>query len=294
MIDLSGLMSNRLAARMRTGLPRRRRLAAALLLVLGASAAAAQQLWVGGEFGSFPPRLARASDFDGSFLFCRMAFTSGRRLPSGRGWSTDYPGADINFSIRLAELTRVDVKFGPDRQPDHVVIPLTDPLLFRCPLLFMTHYGEVRFSTEEAIRLREYLLKGGFLWADDAWGTVAWTSWTSEFAKVLPPGEFPMTDLSLTHGMLRTLYEVKELPQIPSINFWYRSRGATSELGRDSQQVSMKGIYDDRGHLMVLVTHNTDISDAWEREGENSEYFDLFSPRGYAVGVDVALYAMTH
>jgi hypothetical protein len=278
----------------RTGLAHRRWLVLSLLLVIVATAAAAQQLWVGGEFGSYPPKLPRASDFDGSFHFCRMAFTSGRRLPSGRGWSTDYPGADINFSIRLAELTRVDVKLDDNHQPDHVVLPLTDPLLFRCPLLFMTHFGEVRFTAEEAQRLREYLLKGGFLWADDAWGSIAWNAWTNEFAKVLPPGEFPMADLPTSHAVLRTLYEVKELPQIPSINFWYRSRGGTSELGRDSEQVTFKGVYDAQGHLMVLITHNTDISDAWEREGENSEYFDLFSPRGYAVGVNVTLYAMTH
>jgi hypothetical protein len=273
------------------------RLAIAGVIALIASVAAAQQIWVGGGSGfegGAPPKLPHPSDFDGSFIYCRMAYTSGRRLPSGRGWSTDYPGADINFSIRLAELTRVPVKFDTNRQPDYVVIPLTDPLLFRCPMLFMTHYGEARFSPEEARRLREYLLKGGFLWADDAWGTFAWNAWTDQIARVLPPGEFPMIDLPNTHGILRTLYEVREIPQIPSINFWYRSRGGTSELGRDSETVHFKGIHDSRGHLMVLTTHNTDISDAWEREGENSEYFDLFSPRGYALGVDVALYAMTH
>jgi hypothetical protein len=68
----------------------------------------------------------------------------------------------------------------------------------------------------------------------------------------------------------------------------------TSELGFDSADVYVKGIQDAHERLMVLMTHNTDISDTWEREGENPEYFDLFSPVGYAIGVNVALYAMTH
>jgi hypothetical protein len=58
--------------------------------------------------------------------------------------------------------------------------------------------------------------------------------------------------------------------------------------------VLFKGIQDARGHLMVVMSHNTDIADSWEREGDNSEFFDLFSPRGYAVGVNVVLYALTH
>jgi hypothetical protein len=94
---------------------------------------------------------------------------------------------------------------------------------------------------------------------------------------------------------MHTLYDVKEFPQIPSINFWSnQSYHQTSERGRDSAEVHFRGIQDAHGRLMVLMTHNTDIADAWEREGESHEYFNLFSPRGYAVGVNVVLYAMTH
>jgi hypothetical protein len=93
---------------------------------------------------------------------------------------------------------------------------------------------------------------------------------------------------------MHSLYDVKEIPQVPSINHWYRSNGGTSERGSDSAQVFFKGIQDTNGHLMVLMTHNTDISDTWEREGDNAEFFDLFSPRGYAVGVNIVLYALTH
>jgi hypothetical protein len=45
---------------------------------------------------------------------------------------------------------------------------------------------------------------------------------------------------------------------------------------------------------MVLMTHNTDIADAWEREGEDFQFFNLFSPRGYSVGINIAIWSMTH
>ncbi|OLC45201.1 MAG: hypothetical protein AUH43_16585 [Acidobacteria bacterium 13_1_40CM_65_14] len=93
---------------------------------------------------------------------------------------------------------------------------------------------------------------------------------------------------------MRTLYDVKRMPQVPSISHWYRSGGGTSERGADSAIVTFKGIRDEKGRLMIVMTHNTDIADTWEREGDNREYFDRFSPEGYAIGVNFILYAMTH
>jgi hypothetical protein len=55
-----------------------------------------------------------------------------------------------------------------------------------------------------------------------------------------------------------------------------------------------RGISNAQGHLMVVMTHNTDISDAWEREGEDPEFFYSFSPDGYAVGLNIVLYSMTY
>jgi hypothetical protein len=112
---------------------------------------------------------------------------------------------------------------------------------------------------------------------------------------VLPPHEFPLIDVPLDHAVMHTLYQVKDVPQVPAISFWRSNGGATSERGADSAEVHFRGILDPRGRLMVLVTHNTDIADTWEREGEEPKaYFDLFSPRGYALGVNVMLYAMSH
>ena len=122
----------------------------------------------GRRFSRFSARFAKLEDFDGSFLYCRGFFGSGR---GGGGWTTDYPGADNNFSIRLAELTRVTVKFDVNRQPHHVVVRLDDPTLFRCPMLFMENVENLRFTESEVVGLRDYLVKGGFLWVDDFWGS---------------------------------------------------------------------------------------------------------------------------
>jgi hypothetical protein len=269
---------------------------ATLAVVTAATAVCAQQIWVGGGgFSRMSPRWAKLEDFDGGFMYCRGYYESRWRERSGSGWRTDYPGADNNFSVRLAELTRVPVKFDPNRQPHHVVVPLTDETLFHCPILFMEDIGTADFSGQEVERLREYFYKGGFLWVDDSWGSYAWANWVDQISRILPPGEFPIIDIPATHPIMRTLYNVTEIPQVPAISFWRGSGGETSERGPDSARVYFKGIQDSRQRLMVLMTHNTDIADTWEREGEfPREYFDLFSPRGYAIGVNVVLYAMTH
>jgi hypothetical protein len=263
-----------------------------------ATAVYAQRIWVGGPRGGFwrggPPQFAERGDFDGSFNYCRGFFTSATREASGSGWGTDYPGADNNFSVRLAELTLVRVKLNADGQPAHVVVRLTDALLARCPLLFMEDVGTVRFSDDEVQALRAYLLKGGFLWVDDFWGSYAWERWVDEIARVLPAHQYPIVDIPANHAIMHTLYDTKRMPQVPSISHWYRSGGQTSERGADSAEVTFRGIHDEKGRLMIVMTHNTDIADTWEREGENREYFERFSPEGYAIGVNFILYAMTH
>ena len=275
---------------------RRAFMTGALVLTLAAGLAYAQQqrgrIWVGGDRRGV--HFASLDDFTGSFLYCRGYFSSNRGEGGGGGWRTDYPGADNNFSVRLGELTKFDVPLNENFEPNHVVVPLSGALLYKCPVLFMEDVGTADFEPVEIQALREYFQKGGFLWVDDFWGSYAWDQWVEEIGRILPPGEYPIFDIPLTHPIMHTLYDVKEKLQVPAISFWYRSGGRTSERGADSAEVHFRGIQDSRGRLIVLMTHNTDIADTWEREGENQEYFDLFSPRGYAIGVNALVYAMTH
>jgi hypothetical protein len=272
--------------------PRRLLLAGAALVLLSVVAASAQ--WGGGwgRMRRVPPRLPTSdASFDGGFTFCRLMYSSQWREAGGQGWSTDYPDADINFSIRFAELTWVSKQ--PNGVPNHWVVRATDPWLFRCPFVIGSDVGTMSLRDDEVAALRDYLLKGGFLWVDDFWGSRAWDNFESEIARVLPPGQYPIKDFGPEHPIYRTMFPLAAIPQIPSIQFW-RGGGGSSERGSDSAEVHLRGITNANGDLMVLATHNTDISDAWEREGEDPEYFYTYSPNGYATAMNIMLYAMSH
>ena len=271
------------------------RVAAAVVVAATlATSVAAQEWWRGFQRRGPEPRLPTADSFDGYFNFCRGLFHGDRIEAGGQGWWTDYPAADVNFSIRLSELTKTRVSRTPANEPNHLVVRLTDDELFKCPFIEMEDVGTARFSDEEASRLRAYLLKGGFLWVDDFWGEWAWAQWVEEIQRILPRAQYPIRTVPIDHPVFRVFFKIPRVPQIPSIAHWRRSGGGTSERGSESAVPQMYAISDSNGRIMVLMTHNTDISDAWEREGEERAFFYQFSPDGYAVGINALMYAMTH
>lgn len=226
------------------------------------------------------------------FTFCRLVYTPVRSESGGSGWDTDYPMADRNLMTRLPELTNVQVTRFDNGDPHHALVRPSDPVLFQCPFLYASDAGTMGLSGEDVLYLREYLLKGGFFWVDDFWGSRAWAHWVSQISRVLP--EYDIVELTPDHPIFSSFYDVERVPQIPSIQHWRRSGGQTSERGFDSAEPHLYGILDERGEVLVLMTHNTDIADGWEREGEDWQFFHAFSPYGYAVGVNVALWALTH
>jgi hypothetical protein len=261
------------------------------LALLAAATLAAQGRGYYGE-GSSAPLREGLPERRAGFTFCRLLYTSVRSEPGGLGWSTDYPGSDVNFMVRLSQFTTTHISQWRDGEPGHAVVRPSDPILFSCPFVIMSDAGTVGFSDTEVERLREYLLKGGFLWADDFWGERAWAQFAGQIQRVLP--EYGIVEMTPEHPLFTAYYTVKRVPQVPSIQHWRRSGGETSERGPESAQPHMRGIFDERGRLLVLMTHNTDISDGWEREGEDDEFFYSFSPEAYAVGLNVAIWAMTH
>ena len=251
--------------------------------------------WGGVGEGRLPPRFPPSTLPDRDFAFCKLMYDSVRYEQLGMGWATDYPYAGINLMTRYSELTTARVSFDSRRQPNHWVVRVTDDELFNCPFTMAADVGTIGFSTEEVQRLRAYLLKGGFLWVDDFWGSRAWQHWTSEIAKVLPPGRYPIIDVPLDHPVFRTLTHVTSVPQITAIQFWRGVGGrTTSERGADSAIPHFRAIADENGRFLVVMTHNTDIADAWEREADDPRFFSRFSPDGYGLGINVLLHAMTH
>jgi len=273
--------------------------ALAVIVVVGAltvTYAQQQRIW-SGFYGYTPPKFPTPTTYDGSFNFCRAMFTSDRR--EKQGWGTDYPGADINFSVRVSELTKVPVKRvsdGEEMVPDAVVVRLTDDWLFRCSFTLMEDAGTARFSDAEVERLRQYLLKGGFLLVSDYHGTLAKEQFDEEIGRVLPHQEFPIQDLTPPdHPIWNTMFHVTQIPQMASIQTWRRTGGGTIERWNENgAPPDVRGIADDHGRLMVVMVHNTDLPDPWEREGEEKDYFFRFSPAAYSVGVNILLYALTH
>ena len=256
-----------------------------------------RRYWGSGGWRPDPVRegLPRAENgvVDRGFTFCRLLYRHARREPLGHGWNTDYPGSDWNFMERLEELTSVRPSVWEDGWPGFAVVRATQDELFECPFLFMSDAGTVRFSEEEVERLALWFAKGGVLYADDFWGSWAFDQFISELARVLPG--YGWVDLTPEHPIMSTLYAVPDVPQVPSIQFWRRSGGReTSEQGRGSATPHLRAILDDRGRPMVIMTHNTDIADGWEREGEDDAFFYRFSPDAYALGINIILYTLNH
>ena len=248
-----------------------------------------------GEQGD-PAELPPPQMPDGNFTACHILYTSVRREPSGAGWRTDYPWGERHLLTRLSELTKTRVSLMTGGKTPHSwLVRLTDDALFRCPYLMASDVGTIGLTDEEAARLRLYLQKGGFLWVDDFWGNAAWDQWTHEFTKVMPAPEYVIEDVPLTDPIFHSMFEVKRVPQVSNIRFWRGTGGAsTSERGEESATVHFRAVRDKHRRIVAVMTHNTDISDSWERETDDPRFFQQFSPDGYALGIDVVLYALTH
>lgn len=226
------------------------------------------------------------------FTFCRIRYSSwGGRGYGGARWAIDFPDADLNLSYRLQQMTSLKV------DPEGRVIDIENPELFNYPWTYMIEPGALRFSDEEVPILRKYLLNGGFLMVDDFWGESEWENFYREIKRVFPERE-PI-ELEMDHPIFHTVFDIKLTKnqlQCPNVGTGTRSQydGVTWER-EDARDVHFKGIFDDKGRMMVFIAHNTDNGDGWEREGENEYYFREFSEkRAYPLGINVIFYSMTH
>jgi hypothetical protein len=221
------------------------------------------------------------------FTFARVRYDSGGGWGRGK-WATDYPESDYNFSYRLQEMTAIEVA------PEPVVVSLTDKELFQYPFLYMIEVGELYFDDDEVEALRSYLLRGGFLMVDDFWGEEEYDNFEFELGRIFPDRK--LAEIPLEHAIFNCVFKLKERPQIPSINqaMWGRRQGITWER-EDAKEVHYQALYDDKGRMMCIVCHNTDLGDGWEREGENEWYFKEFSEKyAYPLGINIVFYALTH
>ena len=233
------------------------------------------------------------------FTFCRIAFRNGE-LGSSRGtWVTDFPDSDLNLSFRLQQMTSLRVS------PEGRFLRLGHKDLSNYPWIYMVEPGRLSLNDAEIKILRDYLLNGGFLMADDFWGDEQWENFARELKKVFPEREF--TELPIEHPVFHTVFDInvpKQQLQTPnvrqaiwSLNPKSRYFGITWEgqNGEGSEDMHVRALTDDRGRIMVIATHNCDNGDGWEREGENDDFFHAFSERrAFPLGINIIFYAMTH
>lgn len=210
-------------------------------------------------------------------------------------WQTDYPEAERNFLYRIGELSTVSVNSQP------ISLRLTDDAIFEHPFIYMCDVGWQTLSKEETASLRKYLERGGFLWVDDFWGDGEWTNFEYNLSQVFP--DLSWREIPKNHAIYSMVFPLKECPQIPAKIFWEEwgisydppgvHRGPTG--GEEGvRTVHFRGLFDKNGRLMAVATHNTDIGDGWEREGEDKEFFERFSVKSYAIGLNIIVFALTH
>lgn len=223
-------------------------------------------------------------DFDyDAFRFARVIYEG-----NGWRWDTDYPDSDLNFSLRLHQLTSLKVN------PEPIQLRLTDERVFDYPFLYMIEVGGIYLSEEEIAALRTYCLNGGFIMVDDFWGDSALADFLYYMRRAFP--EYEPKEVPLEHEIFQCVYPLNEKPQIPSMHHWQRS-GVTYEWNHDGDTTrpNYLSIEDENGRIMVFMCHNTDLGDGWEREGEDRSYFEEFAvKKSYPLGINIVTYAMTH
>lgn len=254
--------------------------------------------------------LSQESDLDlpsfnaDRFTFVRIVYDSagGQNEAFYRGdsgwiprWATDHPVGAKNLTWRLRQLTTIETNQGT------LLLRLTDPRLKDFPFIFMSDPGWQVLDVAEQRALKSYLDNGGFLWVDDFWGQAEWDNWEANMQQVAP--KWKWFDIPADHPIMSSVYPLTECPQITAIQF-YRTGGVTYDPWQfhrqpnggtaDMMQVHFRGLQDDHGRLVAVATHNTDIADGWEREGDDEEFFRRFSIKAYALAINILTYAMTH
>jgi hypothetical protein len=230
-----------------------------------------------GQHTEETPRWTNPPGFEKDvFTFVRLKYhTHGRRHYGGYlRWQTDYPDADLNLSFRLQQLTSMKV------DPDCRCLDITDPELFRFPFCYIVEPGDLALTEEEVPILRKYLLNGGTLMFDDFWGEAEWENMADEMKRVFPEREFK--DIPRNHALFHCVFDLPDdlNLQCPNVRLGTLSQydGVTWERP-DAHDVHVRAIYDDKGRIMSIATHNTDNGDGWEREGEDDYFFHEFSEK---------------
>jgi hypothetical protein len=220
--------------------------------------------------------------------FARLWYQSyGGDSLGGRGgggtWDTDWPEAEEHFYRGVSRLSKVELADDPR------IVDLIDDMVFDYPWLYAVEVGRWYLSPPEAEKLREYLLRGGFLMVDDFHGDRQWDIFYESMRRVFPDRK--IVDIEDDNEILHVLYDVDERIQVPG--YYTIGSGRTYEGGEDGRPPHWRGIYDDDGRHMVIINHNMDLGDAWEH-ADYPDYPEPMTGLALRFAVNYVIYAMTH
>jgi len=244
-----------------------RRLAIVLLVALTLALPALAQR--GRRF--FGP-LPAGVEYNGEFTIVRLFYAN---YP---GWSYDYPDMEQNFTLILK-----DISLLPARTDGSKILRMDDPELLMYPIAYLSEPGYWYPSDSEALGLRTYIAKGGFVIIDDFHFENEWRVFEAAMRKVLPDGRIERLDNS--HPVFNSFFSIKSL-EVP-----YPGR-----LGEQGLIGEFYGIHEgnDRSkRLVVVINYNMDIGDYMEHSGRGFYAVDPTN-EAFKFGVNYLVYGLTH
>jgi Domain of unknown function (DUF4159) len=218
------------------------------------------------------------------WAFARIRYPSvGYGFYRSSSWATDYPKADRQFVQGVRRLTRLST-----RSNEQVInLDLDDDQIFDWPWVYAVEVGHWDLTDAQAAKIRQYLLRGGFLMVDDFHGSREWAVFMASMNRIFP--DRPVVDLPNDDPIFHVIYDVGTRFQVPGLQYLYSGR----EYEKDDYQAEWKGIYDDHHRVMVAICHNMDLGDAWEW-ADLPQYPEKFTSLAYRVGINYIIYSMTH
>lgn len=259
--------------------------------------------WEDTQFNRFPP----PSDWrePGEWAFARLMYPTTRLMidwqseyrrgfdwREGRtNWTIDYPRSDRHLALAVRRLTRIQA-----RSVEQPINLEADDDVFNYPWLYAVEVGHWELTPAQIRKFREFLLRGGFFMCDDFHGTDEWNVFMSTMEQVFP--DRPVVDIESHDPIFHTVFDLDDRYQVPGAQ--YVQTGSLCEKcptnprsGTGGDKPHWRGIYDDRGRLMVAICHNMDLGDSWEN-ADDPKYPEKFSALGIRIGVDYLVYSMTH
>ena len=238
--------------------------------------------WLEGQRAS-PTDYTRPAN---EYHFMRLEYVDrwGLRRFNRGWWMQDWPEADVHFTQGIRRLTRIDT--GEGRH-----LPLTDDRIYEYPWAYATQVGYWDLKDNETARLRDYLLRGGFLVVDDFHGPEDWAAFRESMERVFPG--VTILDLDPTDSMMHVLFSIRERTYIPGLRHLRRGPGGQITVQPQAVPPTWRAIRDDLGHMVVAINFNMDIGDAWEH-ADMPEYPEEMTGLAYRFGINYIIYAMTH